>query len=64
MADRAGFANRSPALARRAVTMLLACITLAGAAHIPAFDIDTTCSEFDRFVTYVNRARAGSPDYG
>jgi len=44
--------------------MLLACITLAGAAHIPAFDIDTTCSEFDRFVTYVNRARAGSPDYG
>jgi hypothetical protein len=33
-------------------------------ASIPPFPIDTTSSEYTRFVAYVDRALAGNPDYG
>jgi hypothetical protein len=38
--------------------------TLSRAATIPYFPVDTTCAEYTRFVTYVDRALAGNPDYG
>ena len=34
------------------------------AANIAYFPVDTACSEYSRFVAYVDRALAGNPDYG
>lgn len=34
------------------------------AANIPFFPIDTTGSEYKRFVVYIDHALAGNPDYG
>lgn len=39
-------------------------IAFSHAANIPYLPIDTTCSEYSRFVTYVDHALAGNPDYG
>lgn len=43
-------------------SLILACAL--SAASIPYFPLDTTNAEFDRFVSFVDRAVAGSPDYG
>jgi len=37
---------------------------IAYSANIPFFPIDTTGSEYKRFVTYIDHALAGNPDYG
>ena len=34
------------------------------AANIPFFPIDTTGTEYKRFVVYIDHALAGNPDYG
>jgi hypothetical protein len=49
---------------RRIIGTLLVWAGAASAANIPAFPIDTTSSEYARFVSYVDQALAGNPDYG
>ena len=46
------------------VILSIACqFSLSKAVNIPYFPVDTACSEYIRFVSYVDRALAGNPDY-
>jgi hypothetical protein len=48
-----------------AVVLSIICrYTLSNAVNIPYFPVDTTCTEYTRFIAYVDRAVAGNPDYG